>query len=124
MKIRLIRGDSKILGFPLNDKKGNPLELKENDEIYFTVKKDENTEEFEFQKTLGNGIEYDSTRKLYIININPSDTEEMEYGTYGWDIEVDLAKEEGEPYVNTPYEGTLKITKEYTHKNNKSGGAA
>jgi hypothetical protein len=68
------------------------LEITENNEsvtvdsIYFTVKNDTHTEEVLFQKKLNDGITL--TNDVYNITIDPSDTDNLDYGRYAYDIEI------------------------------------
>ena len=84
MKIR--RGDSKLIKFRRVDQDGNvltslPLAM------YFTVK-DKPNGRLLFQKTLEKGITFNNETFYYTVEILPSDTENLEFGRYGFDIEV------------------------------------
>lgn len=72
----LTRGDSAYFEIGITDGNGKPIELKETDKVYFTVKKSTSDEEVLFQK-VGTAV-----------SINPEDTRGLEYGGYVYDIQV------------------------------------
>lgn len=84
--IQMIRGDSEAIGLEFVDKDGNPVNFNEGDVIYFTVKRTVNTERIAIQKKKkdleGNKVE---------IEIKPSDTSELEFGKYVYDIQYNKA---------------------------------
>lgn len=61
-------------------KNGENIKLGKNDLIFFSVKKNKNSEEYVFQKKLGNGITFDSVNTKYLIEINYEDTKNVEIG--------------------------------------------
>lgn len=70
-------------------KDGEYIELGNNDLMFMTVSYTPGSSEYKFQKSLGNGITYNSTTKKYDIQIESSDTENLQFGTaYGFDITV------------------------------------
>lgn len=81
-----------ILSMVRGDTQAFELEISENDtpttvdSIYFTVKNDAHTDEVLFQKKLNDGITL--TDNIYNIIIDPSDTDELDYGRYAYDIEI------------------------------------
>lgn len=74
--ITLTRGDSATLG--LTVKQNTSSYDFSNDLVVFTVKKNVNTDAFLIQKTFANGI----------INLTPSDTNNLNYGTYYYDVQL------------------------------------
>ena len=63
------------------------------DSSYFTIRKDLDSDQFEVQKILGNGIWLDHSEgdtMFYAVRIAPADTEDVESGLYhyDWTIEV------------------------------------
>ena len=74
------------------DTEGNPVKLGDTDTMYFTVKKNAESETNEFQKSLSNGITYNEQTLKYEIEIQSSDTKNMNMGdvsgVYGYDITV------------------------------------
>lgn len=83
MDLKITRGDSKTLKLKIVDGTTNITDF---EKIYFTVKKDCYTEEAIFQKKLGSGITL--AENIYEIMLNSTDTEDLEYGRYEYDIEV------------------------------------
>ena len=84
MKIR--RGDSKLIKFRRVDQNGEVLTSLPT-AMYFTVK-DSPDGRLIFQKTLENGITFDDETFYYTVEILPTDTENLSFGRYGFDIEV------------------------------------
>lgn len=63
------------------------------DASYFTIRKDLDSDEFEVQKTIGDGIWFDHAEDdtvFYGVRVAPEDTEDIESGLYhyDWTIEV------------------------------------
>lgn len=105
----MVRGDTQSFG----------LEITENNEsvtvdsIYFTVKNDTHTNEVLFQKKLNDGITL--TDNIYNITIDPSDTENLDYGKYAFDIKIIKNSIKKRPIV-----GILDITDEVTFACNEA----
>ncbi len=74
--ITLTRGDSATFG--LTVKQNTSSYDFSNDTVKFTVKKNVNTNDILFQKTFSNGV----------INLTPSDTSDLKYGTYYYDVQL------------------------------------
>lgn len=109
--MQIIRGDTCPLKFQCKDGGGTPITTVA-DAVYFTVKTSYDVEAVTFQKTLEDmTFDEDGT---YHFEIEPSDTEELPYGTYVYDIEITRGDT-----VKTISQGQLKITKEATWKANK-----
>ena len=112
MDLENIRGDT----FKL------PIQLKNNDEVikvkvekmYFTIKDVAYSKDVILQKKLDDGITFDSETGIYLVEIKPEDTDNLNFGDYEYDLEI---INNGE--VETPLIGTFKITKEITHKCNE-----
>lgn len=79
--ITLTRGDYASFHIDIFDQSRDIYELQEGDVVSFTVKRNTRTKEALISK---NGID---------IEIFPSDTEEANYGTYSYDVQ--LASEDG-----------------------------
>ena len=74
------------------------------------------------KKTLSNsgGITIANDGKV-IIAINSSDTEDLDFGKYGYDIEIIIGVNETNPFVRTPESGRIKLlNKDFSRQ---SGGA-
>ena len=115
MELTLIRGDTHTLTFSLLDVNENPIILSDNDNCYFTVKKEFICEECVFQKRFGDGIEYSEDEGVYKIKLKQDDTCDLNGGSYKFDIKVKL----GEEVVKTILRGTLVLTLNATHRCNE-----
>lgn len=110
MDLELIRGDSDILfKFNLTDKDEKELTLEPTDKLYLTVKKNPNSNDVTFQKRIGNGIELKDDGYYYVM-VEPSDTNKLPYGQYGYDLELKT----GTGLVKTLLLGSITLTEEYT----------
>ena len=113
MEIKMARGDLERRNIILKDSSGSTYQTTP-DEIYFTVKKNANDHDFLFQKKLSDGtISLVETWK-YQFSINPEDTDNLNFGSYDFDIEV---VKDGE--VKKTFCGTLTLAKEVTHHYNE-----
>jgi len=112
--IEFPRGDTCPIKFNLVDSEGNAIILGEGDELYFTVKKTYNTQEYIFQKKYSNGgiiQEEDGQCSLYI---DTSDTNTLPYGTYVYDICLKSGA-----YRKTVCLGQITLTNESTFVGNE-----
>lgn len=110
-----LRGDTKKLEkFRPTDAEKKPLILSSTDQLYFTMKTLKN--EVVIKKKKNNGIDLESDG-FYHITLQPEDTEELNPGTYKYDIELDL---DLEPiYVQTIIKGEIKLKEDITTKEDK-----
>ena len=88
--IELIRGDTLILTLNFNhifdDRTQEPYEPVEGDTVFFTMRKN-------YKDLTGDELLVQKQVDLFeepILEIEPSDTEDLPYGTYKYDIEFDL----------------------------------
>lgn len=107
--ISITRGDSKTLILKVKD--GNST-ISDFDKVYFSVKKDCFTEDLILQKKLNSGITKNET--TYEILIDASDTDNLEYGRYEYDIEVIKGS-----LKETVLGGVFTIEKEVTFVSNE-----
>ena len=103
--IELVRGDSFIvdLGFSKEEEEFTP---ESGDKFIFTMRKNYKglaNDDILIQKE----IALDETTEL---ELEPSDTEKLDYGSYKYDMQYDHA----DGRVDTPMSGVFKITKEVT----------
>lgn len=114
MIIRFARGDSYDQGFQI--KRANENQMIDGfDEIYFTVKRKYSDKNYLFQKTLsGGGIDNDGDGH-YTIRFYPSDTSNLFFGEYDFDIELVL----GEDNYKKTFTGKLYLDPEVTHADNE-----
>lgn len=90
--IRHPKGDTKSIGLVLEDLEGQVQEL---DTALFTCRDNlnENDSVVLFQKKLWHGIEIteqDTDKIAYSVRIAPSDTKNLESGTYFYDLEIGI----------------------------------
>ena len=110
MEISIARGDQKPLNFKIKNNKGELYADIDIDEIILTCRKYPNIESpiiFEKKKSTGD-IVYDETSKSFSTLLASNDTNGLDYGTYGFDIEIHI-----DPIISTKT-GVIKITEEYT----------
>ena len=115
MDFEFIRGDTFLFKFKLKDKNGEEISLSSTDKLFFTVKRNSRATERAFQKTLDNGIVLGDDG-FYHVTIDSDDTAELDYGTYGYDIE--LKTEAG--VVKTLIIGNITLTDEFTFKGDEN----
>lgn len=115
-EIELVQGDtSPVYKFQRTDDKGGVITTLPQ-KMWVTFKKDYKSEKALIQKTLENGIEYNSDDNYYRFKLTPDDTANLCYGKYGFDIAI--LNENGDK-ITLLNDGTLKITEHYTRKNNE-----
>jgi hypothetical protein len=106
------RGDSFLLKkFRVTDKNKNVIKLTDAEQLYFTVKTDSNSNKVLIQKRKNEGIELGEDG-YYHITIEPSDTNNLEYGTYVYDIQLKSINKK--IFVKTLFDGTITLTDEVT----------
>lgn len=106
------RGDSFLLKkFRVTDKNKNVIKLTEAEQLYFTVKTDSNSNKVLIQKRKNEGIELGEDG-YYHTTIEPRDTNNLEYGTYVYDIQLKSTNEK--TFVKTLFNGTITLTDEVT----------
>lgn len=76
--ISLIRGDSGAFTISITDTGGNAVDLTEGDVLTFTVRRTPRSPTIVLQKTI-------TGRTLYI---NPTDTQDLTFGAYVYDVEL------------------------------------
>ena len=82
----MIRGDSEEIKVSCRDESRIDVPLVEGDIVYFTVKRNTNTEEKILQKIVTEFIE-----GVALITIFPKDTRELKTGAYYYDIQLNRA---------------------------------
>ena len=87
------------------------IELGENDLMYMTVSSNPGDTSYKFQKSLSDGIVYNSETGKYDITIDSDDTENLEQGVvYGYDITIYYGGNKPRQKVI----GNFKIGKKFT----------
>lgn len=114
-EIKVVKGDfSDIYKFQRKDKNG--IIQSKPKKMWITFKINANYKKFVFQKTLENGIEYNPNDGFYRFRLTPNDTNNINVGTYGFDIAVIDENDEKRTLLNN---GVLIIEEHYTHKENE-----
>lgn len=85
--ISMIRGDSGVFIITITDTNGTPVELTDGDGLTFTLRRTPRSPTIVLQKTITDGT----------LTINPSDTQDMQFGSYVYDVELKRA----DGYVDT-----------------------
>lgn len=112
--MNMTRGDTYEFKFQRRNQNQEVITQKP-DKMYFTVKENDETEDFILQKRLDdNTISYDEETHYYHITIEPKDTSGWQYGTYYYDIEIITNNK-----TKTIKKGTLSITSEITFESNE-----
>lgn len=107
--MRFVRGDTKAYKFQRRLKKDHSVIMTKADSVTLTVR--HNPEgEVVLQKTLNDGITFDEATGYYYILFEPADTKDLEFETYGFDIQVI-----SNSIVHTIETGRLTLDEEYTY---------
>lgn len=85
--IVIIRGDSAAFSIGVFDTDGNAVALTDGDVLTFTLRRTPRSPTIVLQKTITDGT----------LTINPSDTQDMPFGSYVYDVELKRA----DGYVDT-----------------------
>ena len=92
-------------------KYGEYVQLNNDDLMFMTVSFTPGSTDYKFQKRLGNGITYNSSTGKYDIEINSSDTNQLQDGVaYGYDITIYYEGNKPKQKVV----GNFRIGKKYT----------
>ena len=105
--LTVIRGDTFSFNFIVG---------KEIQGAYFSAKEtlDKDDTDYIFQKTLEDGIEFIEHNKegyVYMVKVAPEDTNEIDEGTYFYDLQIEL---DGDTY--TPLIGEYTIRNDVTRE--------
>ena len=115
MRIALCRGDIKYCRFCVYDENGHKSTT-DFTEVYFTVKKKFSDRYYLFQKTLTGGTIEKIELGDYQIKIEPQDTNNLQFGEYKFDIQIQYENAIKETFV-----GDFVIKPEVTCSNNERG---
>lgn len=114
--IRFARGD--LYAFPFSVEIDGKKSLAVFDDIWFTVKKKFTDPEALISKRLKAGTIIGDGHGTYVVTILPEDTEELCFGEYVYDIQVQKL-----PGIKKTTTGTLELTWEATWKSNEGDGS-
>lgn len=101
MEEEMFRGDYKVIPVKLLKDK-QPYQLNSNENIYFSLKRHSIDDDYIIQKQLNRGIEWNSEKQKYIIEILPEDTKNLELYSEEVVFQFDVV---------IVYEGTKPLTK-------------
>lgn len=107
MDIEFIRGDTQYIKFQLKDGMGNPIQLEDDEKIYFTLKQNSNSKKVLLQKKYPSDISF--ADGYYQLELSSKDTSKLAYGSYQYDIELKI-----NDFVKTLSMGTITLTEEIT----------
>ena len=118
MKIIMPRGDLYPVRFKIYE---DDIDVTHIDlsQIYMTCKRNNKEQEPLFQKSLTSGTILKVGDGDYQFNIEPEDTNNLQFGDYTFDIEL---INEGEPRIKQTITGILKLTEETTWAVNEVEG--
>ena len=125
MRIALHRGDIRLVRFLVKNQ--SPELSNENlstsideltdidfSEIYFTVKKNTRTEEVIFQKKLSDDGIIKIGQGDYQLKIDSSDTSDLPYGNYKFDVQLEWVDELGNTQLKESFVGDFVVMEEVT----------
>ena len=107
MDLEFIRGDTQYIQFQLKDGNGNPIQLTDDEKLYFTVKQNQNSKKILIQKIYPSDITFSDG--YYQFELSSKDTSKLAYGSYQYDIELKIGE-----YVKTLSLGTITLTHQIT----------
>ena len=84
--------------------------------MWITFKKDTKNDKALIQKTLDNGIEYNSEDNFYRFRLEHEDTANLCYGNYGFDVAI--INENGDR-ITLLNNGVLSVVDHYTKQSNE-----
>ena len=108
VNLTMMRGDTETFSITLRDTKGQPVDFKDGDKIYFTVKTRAMREEKAVQKVIE---EYN--KNLALIEIEAEDTRELEPGNYVYDIQLTRADGQVKTLI---HKSSFTILEDVTHE--------
>lgn len=112
------RGDNKGYFFKRQTKEGVTI-TEPVSEMYLTVKKNYHEPSFLIQKKLSSGdITFEPNTGYYKFEFVPSDTDQLEYDTYVYDIQIQYLENEVLK-TKTLIVDKLKLTEEVTFSSNQ-----
>lgn len=108
--ISMVKGDTMTFGFQIQGLGGQ-----RPDEIHFTCIQDLEDEQYQFERTLDNGVSFRSYDEgtdtlTYGVRVPPEDTEDMQEGLYYYDLQLDINGD-----ILTLMKGRLTLEWESTH---------
>lgn len=118
MLIEIPRGDYRQIYLNLDLTSGDPLDLGENEDIILTIKKNYDTKNIIFQKSIYEGTMVKDVNEegqiKYVFDLNPEDTMNLRYGSYVGDLKL-VKNTDTNPEPETLDLVKIKVTKEATN---------
>lgn len=109
------RGDTAPLSWRLTDAQKELIKIVNTTEIYFTMKKNYNTQNVIVQKKRSTGdIYFDEDSSTCLTFLKHLDTATLSYGKYVYDIQINDSG-----YISTLARGQVTLTNEATHLANE-----
>lgn len=93
MDLKITRGDTIKYVLELKTKNNVDVEISNVNSIFLTVKENFKNTEYLFQKKLSDGISLGDDKK-YHITIDSEDTDNLSFGTYYYDIQINFNNNE------------------------------
>ena len=118
--ISFVRGDTFPLKISVKFKETHEYVDFTFTDVYFTVKKSFNDVNYKFQKRLSNGSIIEDPEQIgcFHVKILPSDTDNLAFGQYVYDVEV--VRKFGEGFdIKKTLSGNLYLENESTHAVNE-----
>lgn len=112
-RVTMPRGDIRVVHFSVGDSTGENTNI-EFTEIYITFKNNCKTNDYLFQKKLSDGSVIATSDGEYQFTIKPEDTDDLQFGTYVFDIELIYGSQLKQTFI-----GDLELTKEVTFASNE-----
>ena len=113
MRIAMRRGDIHYERFIIKDPTGTGTDI-DFDEVYFTVKKTYEDRPYLFQKVLSKGTIEKLDIGDYQLKIEPSDTENLPYGRYVFDVNIKY-----QDIIDESFVGIFDLLEEVTFAENE-----
>lgn len=101
--LNMVRGDTLAFGFEVEG-------VDQIDTAFFSCKINADDDEYVFQKSFHDGIT-DAGDGQYRVRVAPSDTEDVEVGSYYYDLEIGVNED-----IYTILKGRLKIEQDITRE--------
>ena len=113
-EIEMIRGDTFIYPHPIRIKKDNEsYQLQDDENIIFSLKRFSGDKEYVLQKSLNNGITWDSSIQKYVIRLEPEDTKDIELRYESMLFQYDIVVILKDNFTKT-IRGSLRILRDIT----------
>lgn len=110
--IKAVRGDDEEYDITLVDEAGQPLDLDDLDEMWFTVHDTDNSDLLQKTRTGGGIVVTDAAAGEATISITPADTEDLPSRALSLAYDVQVRDSTG--VISTPIRGRLRVSPDVT----------